>query len=66
MAGAAKSQARPGTLRKTALSVCRLAVGGEKHKAKSALDQLLWREQRAANLAGKQPDYYSPGILDEV
>jgi hypothetical protein len=35
-------------------------------ECKSALDQLLWQEMKAAKKTGRAPDYHSPAIRDEV
>ncbi|POR31587.1 Putative cytochrome P450 312a1 [Tolypocladium paradoxum] len=52
--------------RQTARSLHRLALLGEKSVPESALDQLLWREKMAASKMGREPDFYSPAIRDEV
>ncbi|KND86783.1 putative cytochrome P450 312a1 [Tolypocladium ophioglossoides CBS 100239] len=52
--------------RQTMRSLHRLALLGEKSVPESALDQLLLREKMAASRMGREPDFYSPAIRDEV
>ncbi|KAJ6441061.1 cytochrome P450 monooxygenase [Purpureocillium lavendulum] len=52
--------------RQTVRCLQNLALSGEKNVPESALHQLLWREKLAAARAGRQPDFYSPSIRDEV
>ncbi|PHH62804.1 hypothetical protein CDD81_6696 [Ophiocordyceps australis] len=52
--------------RQTAKSLHRLSLMGEKAVPESALDELLWRESMAASKTGRNADFYSPAIRDEV
>ena len=50
----------------TAMSIHHFTSESEKPTVKSALDLLLLREKTAAERIGRNPDYYSPAIRDEV
>lgn len=51
--------------RQTSLSISKLAREGSDSRT-SALDQLLWREMKAADKADRPADFYSSAIRDEV
>lgn len=52
--------------RQTEKALDRISSDGEKHVAKSALDHLLRREMIASSREGREPDFFSPAIRDEV